>query len=301
MLILKPIVHETIWGGERLMPYSGTECRKIGHLYSVFQSDGLSNEIMNGPWKGQTLGTYFEKNKERLHLEEYPDFPLVIALVDAAEHLSIQVHPDDQAAQKLVGLPRGKNESWYFLEPPMQGSIFNGCNCGTLDEFGIAIKEQRMDKAVGSLRVEKGDYVYVEGGTLHALSAGSLVYEIEENVEITYRVYDFDRVGPDGKKRPLQIDEALACIHVENRSSVKRYRCNPIQERLYSTQKFENVHSYTNESETIECFTVLDADAYIEQERMLVRPGQTILLEPYEKLTADVLSAIIARPKQSGG
>lgn len=297
MLILKPIVHETIWGGERLMPYSGTGCRKIGHLYSVFQSDGLSNEIMNGSWKGQTLGTYFEKNKERLHLEGYPAFPLVIALVDAAEHLSIQVHPDDRAAQKLVGLPRGKNESWFFLEPPTQGSIFNGCNCGTFDEFGIAIKEQRTDKAVGSLQVEKGDYVYVEGGTLHALSAGSLVYEIEENVEITYRVYDFDRVGADGKKRPLQIDEALACIHLDGKSSVKRYGDRPLQERLYSTQKYEHIQSYTNKSMTLECFTILDGKAFVKQENMYVQTGQTILLEPQETLFANVRLAIVAQPK----
>lgn len=297
MLILKPIVHETIWGGKKLTPYSGSSSQNIGHLYSVFHSEYQSNEILNGPWKGRMLSEYFAANKARLHLGEYSVFPVVIALVEAADHLSIQVHPDDQTARRLEGIPRGKNESWYFIEAPQQKKIFNGCTCKTKDELISAIKEQRISDAVDFLSVETGDYVYVEGGTLHAMSAGSLVYEIEENVEITYRFYDFDRVGPDGKRRPLQTDKALAAVHVGNKSSVKRYGERPLQERLYMTQKYENIRSYANESDTVECMTILKGTTFVQQENTSVQTGQTILLEPGETLTANVETAIVARPK----
>lgn len=297
MLILKPIVHETIWGGEKLIPYTDNSSKRIGHLYSAYQVNGQSNEILNGPWKGKSFAEYFSLNREKFHLEKYPEFPLVIALVEAADNLSIQVHPDDEMALQLEGLPFGKNESWYFIDAPHSGKIYNGCLCKSKDELQAAIANKKIESTVDYLPVQKDDYVYIEGGTLHALSTGSLVYEIEENSEVTYRFYDFDRIDSDGKLRPLQIDQALASVHITNKSSTKRYGSEPIEERMYFTQKYDYLSNYTNESSTLECITLLAGETYIEQEDMTIITGQTIILEPGETLCAEVESAIMARPK----
>lgn len=297
MLVLKPIVHETVWGGETLTPYSGSKCRKIGHLYSVYDAEDMSNEILNGKWKGRTIGEYFSAEKKNLHLEEFGRFPLVIALVEAAEHLSIQVHPDDEDALKLEGLPRGKNESWYFLRAPQSGRIFNGSKCQDKEELARAIRNKELEKMVDYLPVKQGDYVYVTGGTLHSMSAGSLVYEIEENTEITYRFYDFDRVGPDGLPRTLQIEKALAAVHLGDRSVIRHYGDAAIEERLYITQKYTDFSHYKNENETVECVTIISGGGYLPPTGQTVRTGQSIILEPGEELQLPIELAIVARPK----
>lgn len=298
MLILKPIAHPTIWGGKRLTPYSGSDCEKIGHLYSVYHSGSTSNLIMNGNWKGRTLSEYFYENKEKYHLGKYREFPLVIALVDAADDLSIQVHPDDAAAWELEGESHGKNESWYFIEAPETGNIYNGCRCRTVEELRNLTEEGRAEECIDCLPVKKGDYVYISGGTLHSLSAGSFVYEIEENTEITYRLYDFDRLDISGRKRPLQTEQALRCVHPGEKSEICRYGTEPIRERMYTTQKYENIVGYKNESDTLACITVLSEKGKLTEEDISVQMGQTVILEPGESLSADMdmTEAIVARP-----
>lgn len=299
MLILEPIVHPTIWGGERLTPYSGSKCRKIGHLYSVFQSKGVSNKILNGVWKGRTLGEYFDKNRTKFHLGNYCEFPLIIALVEAADHLSIQVHPDDDIAQKLEGISKGKNESWYFLESPKSDKIYNGCICQSLNELEAAVKNNQVENVIDTLPVEKGDYVYIEAGTLHSMSAGSFVYEIEENTEITYRLYDFNRKGSDGVRRPLQCRQAIEAVHLKKKSTVRHYSSDPLEERRYVTQKYENIAEYINKNDTLECFTLLKGKCRIQQENLNVQMGQSVILKPGERLQSDIpiQTAIVARPK----
>lgn len=299
MLVLRPIVHETVWGGEKLAPYSGSNSRKIGHLYSVYDSGDISNEILNGTWKGRTIGAYFAAKKKNLHLEEFDRFPLVIALVEAADHLSIQVHPDDGVAKRLEGMLRGKNESWYFLEAPQTGKIFNGSKCRDREELERAIRNKELEKTVDYLSVKKDDYVYVTGGTLHALSAGSLVYEIEENMEITYRLYDFERTGADGMPRPLQLEKALAAVHPRDRSVIRHYGAEPIEERLYVTQKYTGLRRYKNVSNTVECVTLLSGESYLPQAGQMIRMGQSVILEPGEELHMAIESAIVARPKRT--
>ena len=182
MIILKPEVHETIWGGKKLTPYSNSTCEKIGHLYSINCNEKETNMILNGPDAGKTLNAYFDENKARFGLEEYDYFPVIIALVEANDNLSIQVHPDDETAPILnPKIKRGKNESWFFIDAPTCGYIFDGCLCGSMDELKRSIAEGKMEAVTGHLEVKPHDYTYVVAGTLHAMTTGSLVYEIEEN------------------------------------------------------------------------------------------------------------------------
>ena len=134
MHILETISHETIWGGQKLMPYSDGCCNKIGHLYSLQCENGHSNMILNGSYQGKAFQEYFQENKDRFNLGNYSMFPLIIALVEANDNLSIQVHPDDELARKLENADYGKNESWFFIEAPKDGFIYNGCTSLNIDE-----------------------------------------------------------------------------------------------------------------------------------------------------------------------
>lgn len=299
MLILKTITHETIWGGEKLIPYSDGSTKKVGHLYSLVSNGEMESVILNGEYKGQTFKSFFEQNKSKFNLDNYAEFPFVIAIVEAKDDLSIQVHPDDIVAKKIENRPLGKNESWYFIEAPTSGLLYNGCKCTSLKELKEKINTSRINEALDYLPVKKGEYVYVEAGTLHAMSAGSLVYEIEENCNLTYRFFDFNRKDSTGKGRELHLDKALKAINVALKSEVKTYNNGEINERLYSTKLFDNSDKYKNTSNTLECLTILKG--IINWDGNSLQLGTTIVLEPNEEIPTDNVKFLVARPQTKGG
>lgn len=294
MLILKAIAHETIWGGVRLKKYTSENVKKVGHLYSVFCRENISNQILNGEYAGKTLNEVFPALKKEYDMEAYDFFPLTIALVDAADHLSIQVHPDELCAFELEGASRGKRESWYFLNAPDSGYIFNGSKKNTKEQIRSEIENQTMNLIADTLEVKAGDYVFVEPGTLHALTAGCMVYEIEEGSDYTYRFYDFDRQDAMGNKRKLHINQAMKAVRPDLKSAVRRYpKDGIIDEETYSTHFMENVKEYRNMSSGIECFTIIKGSA--DCGGMTVGSGMTILLFPNEMIhNADIETVIIA-------
>ncbi len=296
MFILKTIPHETIWGGFKLRNKEYDSFGKIGHLYSLFDDPDWDNTILNGEYEGKGIHTFFEENKAMYGLEKYSRFPLVLALVEAADSLSIQVHPDDNIAFQLEGADWGKNESWYFIEAPSSGWIYGGCNCSNTDEVQELLRNGHGADIASHIPIKTRDYVYVPAGTLHAMTAGSFVYEIEENSEYTYRFYDYDRVDSLGHKRELHLDKAVKALHPANTVQLSRYNDEEITERLYSTKWLCATKGYINHSNTVECITVLnsDVDAVIDDIR-IVR-GTTIILLPNESLDIDLGESIMARP-----
>lgn len=282
MLILKRIVHTTIWGGPKISRLAGVEGDRIGHLYSLYCREGISNEILNGQWKGRCLNEVFPLFKEDFNLAQYERFPLTLALTEARENLSVQVHPNDEAAQKLERRARGKRESWYFIDAPTSRSIINGCTCQDKTQEMQMIAEGRFMEITDNLSVKPGDYVFVEPGTLHAITAGSLVYEIEEGSDFTYRFYDYGRTDANGNPRELHVDKATSALDINLKSVVKTYDCKEIKEKTYSTKLIKNINSYKNESETIECFTLVNGAMTADSIEVL--PGSTVLLWPGEVL-----------------
>ena len=148
MIILEAVIHETVWGGNRLNTFAerdhaGTDAVKTGHLYLLNGHKGLSNRVLNGAHAGATLEQIFPIEKRNWGMEEYGQFPLTIALVDARENLSIQVHPDAPTAERLEHETRGKTESYIFLEEPADGWIYAGCTCGSGEELETAVDSGR--------------------------------------------------------------------------------------------------------------------------------------------------------------
>ena len=229
-------------------------------------------------------------------MDKFNQFPFVIALVDPKEDLSIQVHPDDKCALNIENREFGKNESWYFIEPPTNRWLYNGCKVDSTKEIEEKIKEKRIEEdVIDHLQVEKGDYVFVEQGTMHAATHGALFYEIEENCNLTYRFYDFDRKDKNGNTRELHIEKALKAINPKLKSKVRKYNNEEIKERLYSTRLFENSTTYKNNSNTIECITILMGESLLEG--LPVKTGTTIILEPDEETNFNNrMTFITARP-----
>lgn len=278
MQILKPVVHETVWGGSKLTPFSYSTCKKIGHLYSTIDSSEMKNSIVAGTYKGENLHTWFEDNKKKYGLENYAEFPVITALVEAAENLSVQVHPDDEMAYKLENKPFGKNESFYILQPPKSGKLINGSKVKSVDEFYSLLKTGKCLEAVDHVEVKAGDYVYVVGGTVHAATAGSLSFEIEENCDATYRFYDYDRLDKNGEKRPLQINQALSCLHPLQKSVIRHYVPGQwIKERKYSTRPSVIGEKVSVEKGELIFAVLLLGRACLMSEELL--PGASVILE----------------------
>lgn len=283
MLILKRIIHSTIWGGPKISKLAGVEGDNIGHLYSLYCREGISNEILNGEWQGKCLNDVFPLFKDEFGLGQFEFFPLTLALTEAHQNLSIQVHPNDKAASELEHKARGKRESWYFIDAPASGTIINGCTCRDLAQKKMMIEQERFMEMADTLPVEQGDYVFVEPGTLHAITAGSLVYEIEEGSDFTYRFYDYDRTDSQGNKRELHTAKADAALDINLKSVSRKYDgTNEIKEKTYSTKLINNTKIYTNESSGIECFTLVNGN--LACDGIDVPQGATVMLWPGETL-----------------
>lgn len=295
MLILEPIAHETIWGGKKLLPFCPEKHDILGHLYSLVSNGEFESKILNGEYKNTLFKDYFNENKRKYHLQDYKEFPFVVALVDPAEDLSIQVHPDDECAKKYENRTFGKNESWYFIEPPENGWLFNGCKLQDKNEIQNKIAQNRVEEEIiDRLNIEKDDYVFVEAGTIHAATHGALFYEIEENCNLTYRFYDFNRKDKNGNSRELHIEKALQAIKPELKSKTQKYNDAEITERFYSTRLYENKCEYQNNSQTLECLTILNGESKIDN--IKIHTGMTIVLEPNEQIRLNKSTFIMARP-----
>ena len=296
MLILKPIVHNTIWGGPKIAKLAAVQGQNIGHLYSVYCREGVSNEVLNGQWAGRPLNDVFPLFKQQVGLGQYEFFPLTLALTEAHQNLSIQVHPDDDAANALEHRARGKRESWYFIDAPTSGTIINGCTCRDASQQQQMIAQGRFLEMADTLAVKQGDYVFVEPGTLHAITAGSLVFEIEEGADFTYRFYDYDRTDAQGNKRELHIDKANSALDIHLKSHVRRYDGNEISEKTYSTRLITATETHCNGSATLECFTLVRGT--LTADGVAVTAGMTVMLWPGESLdTSRVELAFVSKMK----
>lgn len=215
ILQLKPSCKDYLWGGHRLadeygIKYDGAVLAEAWELSC--HPDGPS-VIANGPYAGQTLQQFIDaKGKEILgtHCRRFRDFPILTKFIDAKDNLSIQVHPDNRYALKNEG-QYGKTEMWYVMDAGEGAFLYYGFKQEiSKEEFERRIHEDTLLEVLNAVPVQKGDVLFIESGTIHAIGKDILIAEIQQNSNVTYRVYDYGRVGKDGKKRDLHIEKALA-------------------------------------------------------------------------------------------
>ncbi len=217
-LKFNPIYKEKIWGGNKLAEVFARDLPndKIGESWEVSAHPNGTSIIENGIYQGRKITNLIEKNPKEIlgniELDENKRFPLLIKILDANAKLSVQVHPDDEYAQEAEN-ELGKTEMWYILEAKPGARLVYGLKPGTKkDDFAAAIEDGNLEKYLNEVIVEKGDVFYMPSGTVHAIEDGILLAEIQQNSDTTYRVYDWNRVGEDGKPRDLHVERALDVI-----------------------------------------------------------------------------------------
>lgn len=297
MLILSPISKERIWGTPRLHKYSGdNNIDKIGSIYSLSAIEDLSNEIVGGEFLGESLYDVVKNNPGIFGLKEGEIYPLIISFTACDDNLSVQVHPGDEYARRNdLGL-YGKSESWYFIEPPKSGWIYSGSLVSSKENISEFISAGKYEKVVGKEEVNKDDLVFIPSSTLHAMTEGSLVYEIQQSTDITYRFYDYDRLDSNGEKRELHLDKAIDALNLN--SKVKRVPLiegNLYSEYPYSIIKKNLKGSFNNENEVAIAITVIEGNGKINNEA--VKEGISIIVFPGEVVNIDGdFKVIIAVP-----
>lgn len=215
---LRPLYMERVWGGRvmesafgRTLPVGSGP---IGESWEVVDRADEQSTVEDGPLAGLTLHELWENHREAIFggaAPGTPRFPLLVKILDARDTLSIQVHPPVAIAAQLSGEP--KTEMWYIVKADADAALYIGVKPGADREaFAAAIRDGTVADLVHRLPVKAGDFIFVPSGRLHAIGAGLLIIEIQQNSDTTYRVFDWNRPGLDGKPRPLHVEESLQCI-----------------------------------------------------------------------------------------
>lgn len=219
ILKLKPACKDYLWGGNKLKrdfgkEYDGDVLAETWELSC--HPDGPSM-IVNGKNEGKSLRQYLDEQGMEIlgdNCEKFEDFPILTKFIDAKDNLSIQVHPDNEYALKNEG-QYGKTEMWYIMDCEPGAFLYFGFKREvSKEEFVQRIADNTLLEVLNDVPVKKGDVFFIEAGTIHAIGKNILLAEIQQNSNVTYRVYDYGRVGKDGKARELHVDKAVAVTNL---------------------------------------------------------------------------------------
>ncbi len=228
-MLLRPVSKEIIWGGDRLRREYGKTAPfdKIAESWELTVREKEMCVIASGEYTGLPLGAYIRARRRSVLGKDgakYDRFPLLIKFIDAADRLSIQVHPDNEYGLKNEG-ELGKTEMWYIMAAEEGAKLVYGLKEGcTVEEFGAAVAEGRTEELLNFVEVHPGETYFIPSGQVHAIGAGILIAEIQQNSNITYRVYDYNRPGADGKPRELHTAKALDVIKLRTKEEIDAIR-----------------------------------------------------------------------------
>ena len=237
---LKPVLKDIIWGGTRLASeYKKAESgRKIAESWELCVHENGANIIDNGIYTGKGLDYIFNLNKDIVKQGYNGDFPVLIKFIDAEQDLSVQVHPDDAYASKYDG-ESGKTEIWYIMDCVPGAKLVYGLSSDyTRDELADAIKCGRFEACLNYVDVKPGDIYFIPAGLIHAIGSGILLAEIQQNSDTTYRLYDYNRPGADGKLRELHTEKALD-VCVKTKSEYKNAGITDCE--YFTTARYNNI------------------------------------------------------------
>ena len=213
------IFKETLWGGRRILPYKGFAVDKtlIGESWELSGIPGSESVVQGGAYDGLTLTQLVEEGGAALvGGENYArfgtKFPLLVKFIDAAQPLSVQVHPNDELALRRHGCP-GKTEMWYVVDAAPGAYLLDGFSRRvTPDEYAARVADQTLPEVLRRYEVRPGDVYYLPAGRVHSIGAGCFICEIQQSSDVTYRIYDFGRTDSQGRPRQLHVEEAKEAI-----------------------------------------------------------------------------------------
>ncbi|WP_085991056.1 mannose-6-phosphate isomerase, class I [Oceanobacillus senegalensis] len=249
-IFLQPVFQERIWGGQKLKTEYNYEIptAKTGEAWVISAHPNGPSVIKNGPLEGKTLEDAWNEhgelfNKKADNKEEYP---LLIKILDAADDLSVQVHPNDQFAREVEKVPYGKTECWYVLSAETGAELILGHHAKTRDELESMMDNGKWDDLLQRVPVQAGDFFYVPSGTVHAIGKGVVILETQQSSDITYRVYDYDRTDAAGNKRELHLRRAKEVTTVPHKDvkieQTKTVKDGLTMKKLVEEQYFSVYH-----------------------------------------------------------
>ncbi|RWZ59057.1 mannose-6-phosphate isomerase, class I [Halobacillus fulvus] len=209
-IFLQPEFKERLWGGTKLRElfHYPIPSDQTGEAWGISGHANGPNKILNGPLEGKTLAYAWDTHRQLFAEEEGEEFPLLVKILDSSKTLSVQVHPDDTYAREIENQNYGKTECWYVIDCEEGSEIIFGHHARDKQEFAAMVENEEWESLLRRIKVKPGDFFYVPSGTIHAIGAGIQILETQQSSDITYRVYDFDRVGNDGEKRELHLDKS---------------------------------------------------------------------------------------------
>lgn len=211
---LFPAFKDYLWGGTKLRDVYGkqSDLVRVAESWELSAHPAGESVIYGGEFDGLTFSEYIEKNGKAIlgaNCADFESFPVLIKFIDARQPLSVQVHPSDEYALRVEG-EYGKTEMWYVMDCEDEATLYFGVNRElTKEEFAERIAENTLTEVLNEVRVKKGDVFFIEAGTIHAIGAGIVICEIQQNSNTTYRVYDYGRKDDSGNLRELHVEKAL--------------------------------------------------------------------------------------------
>lgn len=265
------IYKDKIWGGKKIKTVLGKDFSPLPNCGETWELSGVKgniSEVSNGPLKGKLLTDIItESAKEllgaRITAKYGEEFPLLIKFIDANQDLSIQVHPNDELAQKRHN-SFGKTEMWYIMQADAGSSLISGFNQNLdKDTYKKAFDEGRLTEILNREPVQAGDVFFLPAGRVHTIGEGLLLAEIQQTSDITYRIYDFDRVDDHGNKRELHVEEALDAIDYKKYDQYKTPYKDELDRRVslvkcqyFTTNKLHLTANYAVDHAGLDCFKI---------------------------------------------
>lgn len=297
LLRFDPILKEKVWGGKKLKQLfnKNSPSDKTGESWEISDVEGSGSIVSNGKFKGKSLKWLLEEYNTRLVGEKVFDrfgtkFPLLIKFIDAAENLSVQLHPNDEIAQKRHN-SFGKTEMWYVMQADKDAELILGFKEVLTDkEYVKLVETNKLLTALNSERVQVGDSFIIKPGLVHAIGAGVVLAEIQQTSDITYRIYDWDRTSDSGEKRELHTDLALEAIDLSKNKDFRiNYDLKPDQSsriittRYFKTNIIQIESTVKRDYSSRDSFVILmgvegEAIVKYEDNREVLKQGESILI-----------------------
>ena len=298
-LKFEPILKQTLWGGDKIIPFKhlNETLPNVGESWEVSAVEGSESVVANGTDKGYTLPEMVRKYKEELVGEaNYArfgnKFPLLIKFIDAKLDLSIQVHPGDELAKKRHN-SFGKNEMWYVIAADKGAKLISGfAEEITPKEYKDRVHNGTFAEVLQTCAIEPGDVFYVPAGRVHGIGAGAFVAEIQQTSDITYRIFDYNRKDKDGKSRELHTSQAMDAINFSDvqddfRTEYERVQNEPVEmvaSPYFTTSVYDMTEEITCDYSELDSFVIficVEGSCRIidnEKNEVSVQAGETILL-----------------------
>lgn len=274
ILFLEPLFKERIWGGQKLtqfgyqLPY-----QKTGECWAISAHPNGQSIIKNGRFKGLSLGQVFTENKQLFNDITSDRFPLLTKILDANDDLSVQVHPNDAYAQK-VEHDLGKTECWVVLDAEEDAYIIYGHHATSKEMFKSMVNHDAWDQLLIKKKVQKGDFIYVPSGTIHALGKGLLILETQQSSDTTYRLFDYHRKDEKGQERELHIKKSIEVAripHVDEKIDVKTQNIDEsvitqyVNNAFFTVEKWSIKHQITQLNHHYKLMSVIEGQGTINE------------------------------------